>query len=49
MGASEAARLAPEDDKEGRMEIYSHMGDLYRKNGDMEKAARMEERIRSLR
>lgn len=46
---SEAARLAPEDDKEGRIEIYSHMGDLYRKKGDMEKAARMEERIRSLR
>jgi tetratricopeptide (TPR) repeat protein len=46
---TEAARLAPRGDNIGRIEIYSHMGDLYRRMGDIEKAVRMEERIRSLR
>ncbi|MDP2690595.1 MAG: tetratricopeptide repeat protein [Deltaproteobacteria bacterium] len=45
----EASRLAPAGDRQGRIEIYSHLGDLYRKTGEIDKAVRMEERIKALR
>ncbi|MFQ5735992.1 MAG: tetratricopeptide repeat protein [Thermodesulfobacteriota bacterium] len=46
---TEAARRAPAKDREGRIEIYTHLVDLYRVKGEIDKAVRIEERIRALR
>ncbi len=45
----EAARLAPESDKTARTEIYSHLADMYRSQGEIDKALRVEERLKALR
>jgi len=45
---TEAARLAPSTEREGRVEIYSRLAELYRIRGDIGKAVRMEERARAL-
>lgn len=45
---TEAVRLAPATEREGRVEIYTHLAELYRQKGDIGRAVRMEERARAL-
>lgn len=44
-----AIAAAPEAEKEGRKEIYAHLLDLYRKNGDREKALEAEGRLKGIK
>lgn len=44
----EAASLAPPEEKRGLLEIYNHLLELYRKTGDKEKQAQVEDRIKGL-
>lgn len=45
---AEAVRLAPAAQREGRIEIYTRLAEVYRLKGDMDRAVRMEERARAL-
>lgn len=45
---TEAVRLAPAAEREGRIEIYSRLAEVYRLKGDLDRAVRMEERARAL-
>ncbi|MBI5888939.1 MAG: tetratricopeptide repeat protein [Deltaproteobacteria bacterium] len=44
----EAASLTPPEEKEGLMQIYAHLLELYRKKGDTDKAAGIEVKIKKL-